>query len=119
MVLHKATTAYKLWHDWLKNFPKSSRFTLGARLDQLFLELLELLAVANYSPKDKKLGLAQAAIGKNDLLKFYLRLCWEMKLLDDSKFKNLALKTEEIGRLCWSWKTRLEKTSPPTARMEK
>ena len=113
-VLGKTIAAYKLWHDWLKNFPKSSRFTLGVRLDQIFLELLELLTIAQYLPKDKKLKSAIKSIRKIDLLKFYLRLCWEMKLLNDNKFRALALKIEEIGRLAWAWKIGLEKTSPPS-----
>jgi len=115
LVLNKTIAAYKLWHDWLKNFPKSSRFTLGVRLDQIFLELLELLATTQYLPKDKKLKPAIKSIKKIDLLKFYLRLCWEMKLLDDNKFRDLALKVEEIGRLAWAWKIGLEKTSPPSS----
>ncbi|MFA6227950.1 MAG: four helix bundle protein [Patescibacteria group bacterium] len=118
LVLGKTIAAYKLWHDWLKNFPKTSRFTLGIRLDQIFLELLEILATAQYLPKDKKLKPAIKSIKKIDLLKFYLRLCWEMKLFNDNKFRDLALKIEEIGRLAYAWKIGLEKTSPPTARTE-
>lgn len=117
-IFNKAVAAYKLWHDWLKNFPKHSRYALGFRTDQIFLDLLELLFTAGYLPKGKKLEPAAKSIGKIDLLKFYLRLCWEMTLLSDNKFQILGVKMDEIGRLAWSWKNNLEKTSSPEAKMQ-
>lgn len=119
MIFSRTVAVYKLWHDWLKNLPKHSRYTIGSRLDRIFLDLLELLFAAIYLPKDKKLEIAIKSVKNIDLLKFYLRLCWEMQLLDNSKFQILSVKMEEIGRMAWTWKNNLEKTSPPTARTEK
>ncbi|MEK7652994.1 MAG: four helix bundle protein [Patescibacteria group bacterium] len=104
--------AYKLWHIWLKNFPKTSRYTIGEKLDGLFIKILELFFIASGSPKDKKLPLIKTAIENLDLLKFFLRLSWEMKLLDTNKYQILSVKLEEVGRLSWKWKISIEKTLP-------
>lgn len=119
LIFNKSVFVYKLWHDWLKNFPKHSRYALGSRVDQIFLNLLELLFAASYLPRCKKLELVDKSISKIDLIKFYLRLCWEMKLLNDNKFQIMAVKMEEIGRLAWAWKNNLEKIPPPEARARK
>lgn len=39
-ILVKAATVYKLWHGFLKSFPRLSRYTLGVRIDSLFVETI-------------------------------------------------------------------------------
>ncbi|MFA5029743.1 MAG: four helix bundle protein [Patescibacteria group bacterium] len=118
-ILHKTQTLYRLWHDWLKDFPKLSRYTLGIRVDNLFIELLENLFAASYLPRQEKSPLIKIIIKKIDLLKFLIWLSWELRLLSDNKYQNLSLPLEEIGRSAWNWGNRLEKTPPLWAEAQK
>jgi len=115
LILQNAKATYLLWHNWLNHLPKTSRFTVGKKIDDLFIRLLESLYLAGYAPKPDKIKMINQVINANDLLKFFLRLIWEMNFLTDNKFRILGMKLEEIGRLAYGWKNKSEKTPPPEA----
>lgn len=119
LILQDAIAAYKLWHAWLNHLPKISRFTIGKRIDDLFVTLMAWLHQVAYAPKASKVEMIKRAIHDNDLLKFFLKLIWEMGIMDNNKFEILALKLEEIGRLSYRWMVNLEKTPPPEATAQK
>lgn len=103
---------YKLWHGYRNDFPKGSRYTLGERIDIIFIQILELLFVASYQSKEEKLPTILVALKKTDILKFLLRIAWELRSLDTKKYTDLSLKIDEGGRMIGGWKKGLEtKTS--------
>ncbi len=112
-IIQKLIVAYKVWHKFLPYFPKTSRYTLGGKINTLFLELLELLVIASYSRSERALYV-QKAIIKLDLLKFFLQLAWEIKILDDKKFISLSEKLSEVGRMLGGWNKQLIKETSPS-----
>jgi hypothetical protein len=76
---------------------------LGGRIDGLFLETLEYAVTAQYLKKDKKLVWIVKASSKLDMLKFFLRLAWEIKALDNKKYITLSEKLDEAGRQLGGW----------------
>lgn len=109
LVLEKIVYVYKFWHKIAKNFPKTSRFTLGQRIDHLFLGLLEFSFSASYLSKEKKLPLLKKITINLDLLKFFLKIAWEMEAVDSKKYENISVNLAEIGRMVFSWKNQVEK----------
>ena len=94
---------YKLWHEILPNFSRDSRHTLGAKIDALFLEVIENTVKAGYSDKvEKEIFLKRASV-KLDLLKFFLQVAWEIKSLDNKKYINLSEKLLEVGKMLGGW----------------
>ena len=87
----------------MHHFPKDSRYTLGAKLDSLFLELVELIIKASYSDKTEKFIFLKNASSKLDLLKFFLQIAWEIKALDNKKYIHLSEKLNEIGKMIGGW----------------
>jgi len=84
-------------------FPKSSRYTLGIKIDSLFLEVIELIIKASYSDKlEKFISLKNASV-KLDLLKFFLQITWEIKSLDNKKYILISEKMNEIGKMLGGW----------------
>jgi len=84
-------------------FPKSSRYTLGIKIDSLFLEVIELIIKASYSDKlEKFISLKNASV-KLDLLKFFLQITWEIKSLDNKKYILISEKMNEIGKMLRGW----------------
>lgn len=101
--------AYKTWHITLQNIPKLSRFTLGTKIDGLFLDTVEFVLLAGYAPKTQKLSIIKRASTKLDALKFFLQLAWETRGLDDKKYLAIAKPLEEAGKMLGGWQRQLEK----------
>ncbi len=102
-VIQKLVGTYKLWHEYVPNFPKDSRYTLGNKIDSLFLELLENTIRAGYSDKTEKQIFLKRASVKLDLLKFFLQVAWEIKSLENKKYIKLSEKLNEIGKMLGGW----------------
>ncbi|HUT96093.1 MAG TPA: four helix bundle protein [Candidatus Paceibacterota bacterium] len=113
LVLVKTKEAYQSWHKNLVNINRLDRYTIGAKIDDTFLLLLELIFRACFAyDKFEKLSLTSQAIGKNDLLKFLLQISWEQKILSYTIYGSLILFLDEIGKMLGGWKKSLqEKTS--------
>ena len=92
-----------MWHEFLPNFQKDSRYTIGTKIDSLFLETIELIIKASYSDKLEKLISLKNASVKLDLLKFFLQIAWEIKSLDNKKYILISEKLNEIGKMLGGW----------------
>ena len=89
-IIQKFVAAYKLWNEFKNHFPKKSKYTLGGKIDTLFLEVIEFLFIAGYLNKEQKAPVLLRANGKLDLLKFFLQIAWELKTLDNKKYVILS-----------------------------
>lgn len=112
-VLEHAVTVYKIWYQYRSDFPKAARYVLGDKIDQLFVQLLELLLVASYQSKTDKLPTIRSAVRRMDVLKFFLRITWEIGALENKKYANLSEQAHELGRMIGGWKKGLESKTPP------
>ena len=54
----------------------------------------------------------RVAVRKTDVLKFFLRVAWELRALDNRKYALLSEKTDELGRMIGGWKKGLESKTP-------
>lgn len=113
-VLQKIADAYKLWHGVLPHLPRLSRYTLGAKIDTLFLDTIEHIVLAGYAPRDRKLDIVLRASSKVDRLKVFLQLAWEMKVLDNKKYLLVSAPLTEVGKILGGWRKQLA-TEPPAA----
>ena len=102
-IIQKLISSYKLWQEFLRHFPKASRYTLGEKIDSLFIETLELVLTASYLPKNGKTPIIEKAILKTDLIKFFLQITWEVKAVKTSQYALLSEKLDEIGRMLMGW----------------
>src|SRR3990167_3404252 len=84
-IIERMVALYKLWYGYRDHFPKKSRYTLGDKMDALFVEVLELLFVASYQTKEEKLPTIEKALRGIDTLKAFARVAWELHILDEKK----------------------------------
>ncbi len=113
-MLTRSKHLYQVWHAYLVNLKRVDRVTLGAKIDELFLALLEYLFRACFAgDKFEKLNLVSQAIAKADLLKLFLQIGWEHKVIDHKQYSKLLLDLEEIGRMLGGWKKKLNGKTPP------
>lgn len=99
---------YQAWQSFIVHIPKIHRYTFGGKIDHLFLDTLELLFRAQYTKPETKVQYLTAIIGKVDLLKFFLQIGWENKLIDQKKYASISRELQEIGRMLGGWKKGLE-----------
>ena len=115
IVLVKAKEAYQAWHKHLLSVNRVDRYTIGARIDETFLSLLELLFRAVFAyDKFEKLSLVSQAIGKGDLLRFFLQIGWEQKAIDLKCYGSMIILLDEVGRMLGGWKKDLQEKTPTT-----
>ena len=99
------------------NLKRLDRYTIGAKIDNNFLALLELIFRACFAyDKFEKLALISQAIGKRDLLNLFLQIGWEQDIIDAKLYGQLISPLEEIGRQLGGWKKSLNEKTPTTKR---
>ncbi len=112
-MLVRTKEVYKVWHDHLANINKIDRATIADKIDGIFLAILELIFRACFAhDKFEKLSLVSQAIGKNDLLKFFLQISWEHKMVNRAQYGDFILRLDEVGRMLGGWKRSLEDKTP-------
>ena len=111
-IIQKLVSTYKLWHEFLLHFPKTTRYTLGSKIDAEFVELIELLFKASIMQRQQKLPYLQKASVTLDLLKFFIQVAWELKSLDNKKYILLSEYLYEIGKMLGGWQRQLTKENP-------
>lgn len=89
--------------------PKTHRYSLGNRIDSLFIEAMEATSAAAFLPREEKIPYVRLAARKIDALKLLLTILWESKSLDTKKYAALSEKIDEIGRMLGGWQGQLKK----------
>lgn len=84
-VVLKLKESYGVWQSYISHFPKAQRFTLGSKIDDIFLAAIEYCFLASYSTNTEKQILLDRCIARVDLLKLLFQLAWDIKALDSKK----------------------------------
>ncbi len=110
-MLLKTKEVYEVWSNVRKDLKRLERIGVGDKIEDNFLSLLEIIFLSSYSPINRKVDLLNKAITKVDILKFFVQLIWENKVISTQKQIELLDKLMEIGRQLGGWKKGLEKNS--------
>lgn len=102
-MLEKLKSGYKLWHEYHELIPKTQKYSLGKKIDNLFIETIEAVATAGFLQKEEKIPWIRLAIRKMDTMKVLLSVLWETKSMDDKKYIALSEKLDECGRNLGGW----------------
>jgi len=85
---------------------------LGQKIDHSFIDLLDTLRKASFTPIHSKMPLLEKSLSLIDSLRFFIQLCWETKLISAKHFSLIGQEIETIGRNVGGWrKDLLKKTS--------
>ncbi len=90
------------------HIPKGGRYTIGARIENKFLDLLEFAYRAYFTEREKKAEKILQCILILDTLKFFVQVAWEGKLVSNKQFEETVVKLGEIGRMLGGWKKSLD-----------
>ena len=95
----------------LAGFSRQHRFTLGDRMENQALEILDLLVQASYS-REKRDLLRQANLGL-ERLRFLIRLAKDLRLLSGSQYEFAGRAMYGIGSEIGGW-TKQAASPPPS-----
>lgn len=87
---------------------KLHRATIGNRIGNMFLEIIELSYHAYYTPNNEKLSLIVHAMKKMDTMKLLVTIAWESNLIQNVHFTELSAELQEIGKMLGGWKKGIE-----------
>jgi len=71
--------------------------------------VIEAVSAAVFLIKQDKLPFLKLAIRKLDTIKILLLVGWENKFIMNTKYADLSLKLDKIGKMLGGWKGKLEK----------
>lgn len=97
-----------LWISIVPHIVKSARYTIGQRIENIFLDLLELSYNTYFSEKDKKAEKIARCILMADALKFLITVAWEGKMISNKQCEDMAVKLDEIGKMFGGWRKSLD-----------
>ncbi len=112
-LLQRMKEVYTTWYEYYQTIPKTHKHTLGLKIDSLFVEIIEGMAIASFLNKTEKLPWINFSIRKLDTLKILLMILWETKSLDNKKYINLSTKLDEIGKMLGGWSGQIQKQNSP------
>jgi len=100
-----------LVYQYVRFFPKSDKFILGERIEHASIDLLEGIITANQQ-REKQASWVEASV-KLDILRIFIRLSKDLRLLDLKKYETLSGYIVEIGKMLGGWiKYEKEKMMP-------
>jgi len=76
---------------------------LGAKIENIFIDCLELSLEAGYAKREDKTNSVKKLNTKFDQLKFFLQLLWELKALDNNKYAAISANLSTIGKMLGGW----------------
>lgn len=106
-ILVRVKEGYLIWVNLVPHISKGARYTLGQRVENKFLDLLELSYTAYFIEKEKKLEKIMECILLLDTLKFLISVAWEGKMISNKQCEDVVLKLEEVGKMFGGWKKNL------------
>jgi len=85
----------------VSKFPKDKRYTLGSRIENKVLDILELLIKATYTKP--RLELLKKANIDLEILRHMVRLSYDLKLINLPRYEYLSEQINEIGKSVGGW----------------
>ncbi len=85
----------------IEKFPKNKRYTIGSRMENVLLEILDLLVEASYSRS--KIALLKRANLDLEKFRFLARLAKDLKFVDLRRYKYISEILDEVGSMLGGW----------------
>ena len=107
-ILNKIKDGYLVWMSIVPHIEKGARYTIGSRIENKFLDLLECAYVAYFTERYRKAQKIMECILMADTLKFFMYVAWEGKLISHKQYEDAARSLDEIGKMLGGWRKSLD-----------
>ena len=100
-IFQKSYDLFKILHQYIAIFPRSEKYSLGQKIKDASINFLDQIIRAN-NARDKRPYLEEAS-QLLEILRIYLRLCYDLKLIGLRRYEIVSKKIDEIGRMLGGW----------------
>lgn len=90
------------------HIPKNARYTIGTRIENKFLDLLDDAYLAYFSRKENRKVKVDSCVLTLDTLKFLISIAWEAKLVSHKQYENVSIKLNEVSKMFAGWQNYLK-----------
>jgi len=102
-LIHKVSKCCLDLHKQIAKFPKPDRFTLGVRIENLILDLIELILLTKSKTGTSQLLILNKADLKLQTIKLMARIAYEAKAIPTGTYAKDEERLIEIGRIIGGW----------------
>jgi len=102
-IFKKTYELYKTFYGYRATAPKTDRYTIWQRAEEMLLNLFHGILLASRSYKTVKVTLLEKASTDLNLFRVFLRLMKDVKSIDTKKYVALESLVDEIGRMLGGW----------------
>lgn len=102
-IFTKTYDLYKEIYGLRGTIPKSDRYAVWQKVENMTLKVLEQVLVAISLPKNEKVVILNEASKKLNMLRVFVRLSKDVKAIDNKKYITLQENLDEIGRMLGGW----------------
>lgn len=110
-ILIRAKESYLIWLNIAPHIPKNARYTIGARIENKFLDLLDDTYLAYFARKENRQTKVDSCILTLDTLKFLTAIAWEAKLVSHKQYEEVSLKLNEVSKMLAGWQKYLQENT--------
>ncbi len=102
-IIKKMYDFYLNIHAHQKNIPKLERFTIWKKLQDTSIITIENLIHIGYTEQSKRLEILLNTGIQIDLLRFFIRLSFDTKTINQKTYIKFQSQIDEIGRMLGGW----------------
>ena len=102
-LFHKLYELYKVLHSYHDKIPKTQRYTLWQRCENVSLSLLEQLISTSHLQGTERVQLLHKISNNVDLLKVLIRLAKETHTITPKQYLAVQTILQEVGKMIGGW----------------
>ena len=112
-VMSKLFVIYEITHRLIFKLPKFERYTLGEKTENVILEGVEMIVMANGSNKYEKEKYLLKLNAKIEMLKLLYRIMLNCQIIEFVKYLEIETHLQEAGKMTQGW-VKYTRTTKPT-----
>ncbi len=102
-IFKKAYDLYLYVYGLRESVPKQDRYALWLRVEKVNLDVIEKILHASALYKAEKIDVLEQASVDLNMLRVFVRIAKDTKVLDMAKYTKIQQDIDEIGRMLGGW----------------
>jgi len=102
-IFKKAYDLYLYVYGLRESVPKQDRYALWLRIEKMNLDVIEKILHASALYKAEKIEVLEKASVDLNMLRVFVRIAKDTKVLDTAKYATIQQQIDEIGRMLGGW----------------
>jgi len=94
---------YKICYSYRADVPRQDKYAIWQRSEDTMIDIIEDILLASQTKQAEKVPILERASMKLNLLRVFVRLMKETKIIDGKKYVALQGMIDEIGRMLGGW----------------